>query len=119
MKSYKSMDTYNVFVSGWVNTMFSKPAAGTDKVVVTARVNNSQRSRDTPLKTWLLAERDGKVCMAYCNCMAGLCEACSHVWALLFAIEAGVRMRESVTRTQKKQVGNAFICEGNSPHFCL
>ena len=102
MKAYKSMDAYNFFVSGWVNTIFTKLTAGTDKVVVTARVNHSQRARDTPLKTWLLAERDGNVCMAHCNCMAGLCEACSHVGALLFAIEVGVRMRESVTCTQEK-----------------
>ena len=69
MKAYKSMDVYayNFFVSGWVNTIFTKPVAGTDKVVVTARV--------TPLKTWLLAERDGNVRIAHCNCMAGLCGA--------------------------------------------
>ena len=76
MKAYKSMDAYNFFVSGWVNTIFTKPVAGTDKVVVTARVNHSQRARETPLKTWFLAEKDGNVCMAHCNCMAGLCEAC-------------------------------------------
>lgn len=40
--------------------------------------------------------------MARCNCMAGLCEACSHVGALLLVIEAVVRMRESVTCTQEK-----------------
>ena len=66
-------------------------------MVVTARVNHSQQARDTPLKTWLLAEKYGTVWMAHCNCMAGLCEACSHVGALLFAIEAGVRMQESLT----------------------
>lgn len=121
MKEYKSMDACNFFVSGWVNTIFTKRAAGTDKVVVTARVNHSQRARDTPLKTWLLAEKDGTVCMAHCNCMAGLCEACSHVGALLFAIEAGVRMRESVTCTQEKsrwvmpsyvkEIPNIPVCE--------
>ena len=101
MKAYKSMDAYNFFVSGWVNTIFTEPVAGTDKVVVTARVNHSQRARETPLKTWLLAEKDGNVCMAHCNCMAGLCEACSHIGALLFAIKA-VRMQGSVTCTQEK-----------------
>ena len=75
---------------------------GTDKVVVSARVNHPQRARETPQKTWLLAEKDGNVCMPHCNCMAGLCEACSHVGALLFAIEAGIRMQESVTCTQEK-----------------
>ena len=42
MRAYKSMDAYNFFVSGWVNTTFTKPVAGTNKVVVTARVNHSQ-----------------------------------------------------------------------------
>lgn len=34
--------------------------------------------------------------------MAGLSEACSHVGALLFAVEAAVRIRTSVTCTQEK-----------------
>lgn len=34
--------------------------------------------------------------------MAGLCEACSHVGALLFAVEAGTRMRDSTTCTGEK-----------------
>lgn len=102
IKAYKSMDAYNFFVSGWVNTIFTKPVAGTDKVVVTVRVNYSQRARETPLKTWLLAEKDRNVCVAHCNCMAGLCEAYSHVGLFFFAIEAGVRMRGSVTCTQEK-----------------
>ena len=34
--------------------------------------------------------------------MAGLGESCSHVASLLFAIESGVRIRESMTVTQKK-----------------
>ena len=36
------------------------------------QVNHSQR--DTPLKVWFLAEKDGTVIAAYCGCMAGLCE---------------------------------------------
>ena len=34
--------------------------------------------------------------------MAGLCEACSHVGAVLFAVESGVRIRDSTTCTQEK-----------------
>lgn len=34
--------------------------------------------------------------------MAGLSEACSHVGALLFAVETAVRMRDSLTCTQEK-----------------
>ena len=80
--------------------------AGTDKIVVTARINHSQRCTETPLKTFLsclfLAQKEGNVCMAHCNSMAGLCEACSHVGALLFAVEAGMRIRNSVTCTQER-----------------
>ena len=35
MKTYKSMDTYNFFISGWVNTILSKPVAGTGKALST------------------------------------------------------------------------------------
>lgn len=103
MKAYNSMEAYNFFV-------FTKLAAGNDKVVVTGRVNHSQQAEDKPLKAWLPAKWD---------CMTGLCEA-SYVEALLFVTNAGIRTRESVTCTQeKKQVGNAFIIGGSSLHFNL
>ena len=34
--------------------------------------------------------------------MAGLGESCSHVGLLLWAVEAGVHLRDSMTVTQKK-----------------
>ena len=37
--------------------------------------------------------------MGHCNCMAGLGEVCSHVGAVLFAVEAGVRMLKAKTCT--------------------
>lgn len=64
------MDAYNFFITGWVNSIPTKDVEGTSKVVVIARVNHSQRSRETPLKTWLLTEKDGNVCAAHCNYMA-------------------------------------------------
>ncbi|XP_034094372.1 uncharacterized protein LOC117561180 isoform X3 [Gymnodraco acuticeps] len=70
--------------------------------LVFARVNHSQRSGETPLKTWIVAKEDGEVVTAHCNCMAGLSESCSHVGAVLFAIEAGVKMRETASCTTEK-----------------
>ncbi len=55
-----------------------------------------------PLTPWVIAESTGKVNSADYNCMAGLCESCSHVVTLLWAIESGVRIRNSMTVTQKK-----------------
>lgn len=54
---------------------------------------------DTPLKPWVAAKMDGTVLAAHCNCMAGLGEVCSHVGALLFAVEAGVRIVKAKTCT--------------------
>ena len=51
---------------------------------------------------WVICRCEGVVLAAHCNCVAGLGESCSHVASLLWAIEAGVRLRNSMTVTQKK-----------------
>ena len=66
-------------------------------------MNHSQRARDTPLRTWFLAEKCGTVIAAHCDCMAGLCEGCSHVGAVLFAEEAGVRIRDAKQEKEKNK----------------
>ncbi|KAG7471803.1 hypothetical protein MATL_G00101830 [Megalops atlanticus] len=101
MKAYKSMEAYNFFVSGWVHDLGTK-VLHNDCRLVFARVNRSQRSGETPLKTWIIAKQDGEVIAAHCNCMAGLSESCSHVGAILFSIEAGVKMRDTASCTTEK-----------------
>lgn len=63
------------------------------------QVNHSQRARDTPLKAWILAEKNGTVLTGHWDCMAGLSKARSHIGAMLFACETGARMQTSVTCT--------------------
>ena len=58
--------------------------------------------REKPLLPWIISECPGKVLAGHCNCMAGLGETCSHVASLLWDIEAGVRIRDSMTATQNK-----------------
>ncbi len=55
-----------------------------------------------PLTPWIAAEENGRILAAHCDCMAALSEAYSHIASLLFAVESGVRIRESMTVTQKK-----------------
>ncbi|XP_068686438.1 uncharacterized protein [Montipora foliosa] len=113
IKAYKSLDAYNFFVSGWVNGVLAKELEG-DKVLLFSRVNHSQRARETPLKTWVLVEKNGTVINAHCNCMAGLTESCTHIGAVLFAVEAGVRMHNSVTCTQERStwlLPSYIVCE--------
>ena len=54
------------------------------------------------------AEADGAVCCGHCTCMAGLGEACSHVAALLFAVDCRNRMESEVTCT-------SVLCEWKKP----
>ncbi|XP_033932167.1 uncharacterized protein [Pseudochaenichthys georgianus] len=70
MKAYKSLEAFNYFVCGWVNDLGTKKALNKCRLVF-ARVNHSQRSGETPLKTWIVAKEDGEVVTAHCNCMAG------------------------------------------------
>ena len=65
------------------------------------QVNHSQKISDKPLTSWVIAEEGGKI-TAHCDCIAGLGESCTHVTSLLFAIESGVCIRDSMTVTQKK-----------------
>ena len=58
--------------------------------------------REKPLLPWVICEASGKVVIGHCNSMAGLGETCSHVASLLWAIQAGIHLRESMTVTQKK-----------------
>ena len=64
-------------------------------------MNHSQRLSEKPLTPLVVAEPSGKIVAAHCNCMAGLGECCSHVASLLWACEAGARIRDSMTVTQK------------------
>ncbi|KAL5013934.1 hypothetical protein ScPMuIL_008204 [Solemya velum] len=100
LRSKKSLEAYNYFLCGWVQDI--RHATIEDRCVFTARVRHSQRTTDPFLVPWLIAEKSGCVLCGHCTCMAGLGEVCSHVSALLFAIEATVRLRNSKTVTQEK-----------------
>ena len=66
-----------------------------------SQVLHSQRLREKPLQPWIIAEKAGTVCIAHCDCMAGLGEACTHTATLLFAIYTTVKIRSSKTVTQE------------------
>ncbi len=64
-----------------------------------------------PLTPWVIAEESGKIVAGHCDCMAGLGETCSHVASPLFAIESGVRIRDSMTVTPEESIlGHAQWC---------
>lgn len=70
-------------------------------------MSHSQRLSKKPLAPWAIAEKEGKIIVGHYDCMAGLGETCSHVASMLWAIEASVRLRDSMTVTEKSLLGNS------------
>lgn len=102
--AYKSMDAYKWVIGGWVQEMGSyivrQGSIVVAKVNISIHINNynvyyiyqlkvkhSMRVKLPPLKPWVVIDKSGIVLCAHCTCMAGLGEVCSHVGAMLFALE--------------------------------
>jgi hypothetical protein len=115
LRNYKSMQSYQRFIAGWVREILVKDI-GDKRVVISKvclyihclasfnylfKVNHSQRLREKALLPWVICEESGKMA-GHSNCMAGMRESCSHVASLLWAIEAGIRLRCSLTVTPQK-----------------
>ncbi|XP_041371313.1 uncharacterized protein LOC121384798 [Gigantopelta aegis] len=92
MKAYKSLEAHNYFLSGWVQTVLNYQPPDSIHIVLRADVRPSQRLNDEPHHPWAALSTDGAVAVAHCDCMAGLGESCSHIAALLFKVEAAVRL---------------------------
>ena len=57
---------------------------------------------EASLMPWIITDKDGSIISGHCTCMAGVGEVCSHVGALLFAVEVAVKIRTSKTVTEEK-----------------
>ncbi|KAK7093524.1 hypothetical protein V1264_007259 [Littorina saxatilis] len=88
-KAYKSYEDYRLFHDGhvlelkcWNNERFC---------CYQSRVKPTQRQKTYILtdayKLWIIADRDGDIHLAYCQCPAGSDGACRHIAAALYAIE--------------------------------
>ena len=96
---YKSLESYNQFINGWVSNL--RACRKSNLIILMAQVKHSQSANKPPLEPWLITELDGKVLCAHCTCMAGLGEVCTHVSATLFLMEAMVKIRNNQTVTDK------------------
>lgn len=86
-------------------------------------MSHSQALSATPLRPWIVVQKDGEVVTAHCTCMAGLGEACSHIAATLFTIEAAVKKVKETACTSLPCVwsdssgGKADFAEGYEIDF--
>ncbi|KAJ8017633.1 hypothetical protein HOLleu_44819 [Holothuria leucospilota] len=96
MRAYKGLEAHNQFTSGWVKDV--EVAHPTNNISVV----KGRSIRQAATRPWIIAENSGKVVSANCDCKAGLGGTCTHVSALLFMVEASVRIRGTKTVTQEK-----------------
>lgn len=89
LEAYKSLDAYNYFLSGHISEVKQHDIGGTYGVTfVKALVEPGQRKNCAPYNPWIcLNKKYGYIVCSHCTCMAGLGEVCSHVAAVLFAID--------------------------------
>ena len=100
--NYRSLNFVSCFVREVLVKVLDEKRTTDHKSITLLQVNHSQKLNEKPLTPWVIAEGNGKIISAHCNCVAGLGECCSHVASLLWAVESGVRMRDSMTVTDKK-----------------
>ena len=98
--AFKSLDSYNYFISGLVQ--YVGHVVINDNSLFLGKVKHSQRMSEQSLQPWIIVQRDGQVLCAHCTCMAGIGEVCSHVGAILFYIDCQVKRRENKTVTDEK-----------------
>ena len=79
LKAYKSLDGYNFFINGWVNSVAVLPIGKQKNYLFLAVVKHSQSVSVIPLKVWIVIKGDGEVMCAHCTCMARLGKLV-HMW---------------------------------------
>ena len=100
LKAYKSLEGYKYFIDGWVSYILVLPMPSCPSAyLVSGRMKHSQRLSASPLKPWAAVQKDGVVVCAHCDCMAGREEACSHIAALLFTLDANTQVKKSLSCT--------------------
>ncbi|XP_053404526.1 uncharacterized protein LOC123534786 [Mercenaria mercenaria] len=94
LKAYKSLDAYRFVISGHVQVIeYHDIGDNVPYCAVRAKVTPSQRITEKPHLPWAyLNKKTASVFCAHCTCQAGLGEVCSHVAALLFKMEIGVKL---------------------------
>ena len=89
LRCYKQLRAYQLFDERHVfDVEINLWEGGTDFYFVRAKCRPSQDTSSPPHKCIVCIGREEAICYgAYCRCVSGLGEACSHVAALLFAME--------------------------------
>ena len=94
LNDYKTSKAYTYYSEGWLNPInYHEISKHSKMCIFKGTCKPSQRVSEASHKLWVVIEKSsGKVLRGHCTCMAGFSQTCNHVAAILFRIEAAVRM---------------------------
>ncbi|XP_072385975.1 uncharacterized protein [Diabrotica undecimpunctata] len=70
------------------------------------KIKHSQKMNEPSLQAWVLCNQDGSVETGHCTCMAGAGEVCSHVVAILYALQYIAESKDTVSCTDVRSLWN-------------
>ena len=80
MANQKSLEAYNLFISGWVRTVYHYNIKDSENTVMKADVMPSQHIYDKSHVPWVaFSKKQDTILCAHCSCMAGVGETCSNI----------------------------------------
>ena len=92
LKEFKSMEGYNFYINGKVSGI-NVTKLQSNNFLFTALIKDSQALSAPSLRVWIDIKQCGVVIYAHCTCIAGAGEACAHIGALLFTVEANTMIK--------------------------
>lgn len=94
LNDYKNSKAYSYFSNGWLGEInYHSISDSSHFCFLKTDCRPSERLNNPPHKLWLCIKTDStEMVSAHCTCMAGMSGTCNHVAAMLFRIEAAVRL---------------------------
>ncbi len=94
LNDYKNSKGYSYFNRGWLGCIsYHHVDQASLYCFIKTDCRASEKLRDPPHKLWAcVSKKDAVIKSAHCNCMAGMSGTCLHVAAMLYRVEAAVRL---------------------------
>ena len=94
LNDYKNSKAYSYFNRGWLgNITYHNIDESCLYCFLKTDCRPSERLNNPPHKLWMcVKKKEARIVSAHCSCMAGMSGTCNHVAAMLFRMEAAVRL---------------------------
>ena len=89
---YKNSKAYSYNKSGWLQPLQYHNLSGSKYCIIRGECRKSQSIKDPFHKLWIILEKTAKIRTCHYTYMAGMGETCNHVAAVMYRVEAAVRI---------------------------